>query len=152
MNSANEGRTSGFGIKLLQRSEEVISEHDFVVPLLQIVANIYENHNNGSELVTSYAWPNRPHNPGGGLTIRAIGRGLEEGLPITFNYSALVLFTRWLGQRYKPYKWTKFQCIYTWKEGEGEREIFTVAEGNYTSYRTSGGLVLRPSAPDTQTA
>ncbi|KAL8673546.1 MAG: hypothetical protein Q9168_002035 [Polycauliona sp. 1 TL-2023] len=102
------GDPSSFGIKLLERSEEMVASHDFLVPLIETVENIYNNHNNGSELVRQYAWPNNEI----GLRIGAVQGGLEEGLPITFTNRLMVRYSRWLGQIYKPYKWTKFQCVY----------------------------------------
>ncbi len=138
---------SSFGIKLLERSEELVPDRDFTVPLIEVVENIYNNRNNGSELVREYAWPNNAI----GLRIGAIQGGLEEGLPITFTNRLMVRYSRWLGQVYKPHKWTKFQCIYGWFIN-GKIHNFVIAEGNFTSFKTSSHLQLSPALPNTQTA
>ncbi|KAI4229658.1 MAG: hypothetical protein L6R36_000705 [Xanthoria steineri] len=138
---------SSFGIKLLERSEELVPDRDFTVPLIEVVENIYNNRNNRSELVREYAWPNDAI----GLRIGAVQGGLEEGLPITFTNRLMVQYSRWLAQVYKPYKWTKFQCIYGWFIN-GKFHNFVIAEGNFTSFKTSGHLQLSPALPNTQTA
>lgn len=123
-----------FGITPLNRSQDLTSYRVFLVPLIEVVEAIYRNRKNGSEPVTDYAWPNADT----GLRIRAIGRGKEEGLPITFTNDAMVVFTRWLGQIYKPYQWTHFQCNFGWLV-DGMIRGFAVAEGNYSSFPTRIG-------------
>ncbi|KAL8851111.1 MAG: hypothetical protein Q9221_004007 [Calogaya cf. arnoldii] len=90
---------SSFGIKLLERSEELMSEYNFTFSPIEVVEDIYNNHNNGSELVREYAWPNNNN----GLRIWAIQGGLEEGLPITFTNPLMVRYSRYSAQVYKPY-------------------------------------------------
>ncbi|KAI4099338.1 MAG: hypothetical protein LQ339_006013 [Xanthoria mediterranea] len=138
---------SSFGIKLLERSEEPVPDRDFTVPLIEVVENIYNNRNNRSELVREYAWPNNEI----GLRMGAVQGGLEEGLPITFTNRLMVQYSRWLAQVYKPYKWTKFQCIYGWFIN-GKIHHFVIAEGNFTSFKTSSHLQLNPALLNTQTA
>ena len=69
-----------------------------------------------------------------GLNISAVGRELEEGLPITFTNSAMVLFVRWLAQVYgrRPFHWCRFRCHFIWSElGGGELKDWVVAEGSF---------------------
>ncbi|KAL8682516.1 MAG: hypothetical protein Q9186_001463 [Xanthomendoza sp. 1 TL-2023] len=134
-----------FGITILERSQDLVSDRDFLVPLIEVVENVYRNHRNASAVVRSYAWPRSDM----GMRIGAIDRGRDEELSIAFNYDAMVLFTRWLGQSYKPYMWTKFQCHYGWRV-DGEVRKMVVAEGNFTSFKTAGPPILEQPARKSQ--
>lgn len=63
----------------------------------------------------------------------------------------MVLFTRWLGQSYLPYKWTKFQCVYGWEIDRKIRAV-VVAEGNFTSFDAGTQPEVGPPVPNRQTA
>ncbi|KAL9059081.1 MAG: hypothetical protein Q9206_001642 [Seirophora lacunosa] len=124
-----------FGISFLERSAEIITDRDFLVTALEVEENIYYEHNNFSELVTNYTWDISSYSP---LVISAVERGREEGLPITFNYGALVRFVRWLGQVSKAHKWQRFRCYFGWVE-EGKPKEFLVGEGNFTAFVPTAG-------------
>lgn len=107
---------SSFGISFVERSEDLVSERDFLVTALQVLQHIYDTRDNRSEIVTNWVWDLDPPSSTP-LNISAVGRGLEEGLPITFTNSAMVLFVRWLGQISRAHKWEIFRCHYGWREG-----------------------------------
>ena len=74
-------------------------------------------------------------NPGGTspINITAVGRGLEEGLPIAFTNRAMVQFIRNFAQSVRsPWAWVEFECSYSWDEPGKGRTRDLVAKGKFT--------------------
>ena len=136
---------TGFGTRILSHSSEVTTDYWFLLTLLSIEANIYDFYRNWSSTVENYvvkrASPTRPPSSTP-LNISAVGRGREPDIPVTFNYGALVLMLRWLGQTSgsrrpdmvpRTWKWVEFECVFWWREhAGGNSSVYTVAIGNFT--------------------
>ncbi|KAL8685584.1 MAG: hypothetical protein Q9218_007670 [Villophora microphyllina] len=128
---------SAFGISYDSHSSEHVTDYNFLITALQTMENIYDTSPNFSQAITNYAWVT--YDPTVSLNISAVGRGLEEGLPITFTNGAMVLFLRWLAQishEQGTWRWVEFSCFFYWQQGP-ERQVqnFLVAEGNFTAFR-----------------
>ncbi|KAL8680740.1 MAG: hypothetical protein Q9186_003087 [Xanthomendoza sp. 1 TL-2023] len=126
------GQITYFGITWTNRSKTSVSDRDFLLTGVEVLEDIYNNHANASEVVRHYQGPTVLMNPPG-LNIAAVGRGVEPGLPITFNNAAMVLFTRWLVQAFPPYRWYEFNCEYGVVVA-GKPVSFVVAKGQYTAF------------------
>ena len=127
----------GFGTTIKEHSTELVSDREYIMSAVILVENIYDTNSNYTELVQNYERKQRVQLPWWAqFNISAVGRGKEEGLPITFNNGAMVLFIRWLAQtsnRNRTYRWATFDCIFKWQQADGEVQRFVVAEGNFTS-------------------
>ena len=150
---------NAFGTRILSHSSELTTDYWFLLTLLSIEANIYDFYRNWSSTVDNYVFkranPPRPSlsTP---LNISAVGRGREPDIPITFNYGALVLMLRWLGQTSgsghskmvpRTWKWVEFACVFRWKEhAGGNSSDYTVAVGNFTPYGYTNVGSWEPSA------
>ncbi|KAI4276914.1 MAG: hypothetical protein LQ337_002161 [Flavoplaca oasis] len=61
-----------YGVDLIERSKDLLSDNrDFYVPMLYVLEDIYNFHENRSEVVKEYAWPDQDK----GLRIGAMGPG-----------------------------------------------------------------------------
>ena len=127
----------GFGTKIKEHSKELVSDRSYIMSALSLVEHIYDTNSNYTELVKNYQ--RKPHVQfprAASFNISAVGRGQEEGIPVTFNNDAMVLFIRWLAQtsdRNRTYRWATFDCVFNWRQPDGELQRFVVAEGNFTS-------------------
>ena len=127
----------GFGTTIKEHSKELVSDRSYIMSALILVEHIYDTNSNYTEPVQNYELQHRVQYPWfAQFNISAVGRGKEEGLPITFNNGAMVLFIRWLAQtsdRNRTYRWATFDCVFNWQQPGGEQQRFVVAEGNFTS-------------------
>ncbi|KAL8703286.1 MAG: hypothetical protein Q9201_003527 [Fulgogasparrea decipioides] len=120
-------------------SEEKTSEYNFLLTVITTLQAIYDENPNRSELVTRYIWPppSPPSSNAIAINISAVGRGREEGSPITFNYGALALCLRMIGECSSlsaAYRWLEFEFQIGWSQREGEATTaYAVARGNFTA-------------------
>lgn len=128
----NRHNITGIGLSYVEASEDDVSDRNYLVTDLLALEDIYNTRRNYSEVVTNYVYTNDNQTV---LNISAVNQGREEGLPITFDSAALVLFVRFLGEasRGRTYRWCKFYCQFSWQQESGESEAFIVAEGNFTA-------------------
>ncbi|KAL8935941.1 MAG: hypothetical protein Q9216_005184 [Gyalolechia sp. 2 TL-2023] len=126
---------TGIALSYEEHSEEFLPDQNYLVTGLYTLENIYHTHRNVSEVVTNYVYDytSEPYNSTV-LNISAVGRGREEGLPITFDYWWLVTFIRFFveASRGVTYKWLTFGCYFLWLQESGDSENFPVASGNFT--------------------
>ncbi|KAL8819076.1 MAG: hypothetical protein Q9223_002412 [Gallowayella weberi] len=145
------GDISYFGITWTDRSKATVSDRDFLLTGVEVLEDIYYNRGkNASDVVIHYQGPTVLMNPPA-LNISAIGRGVEPDLQITFDTTAMVLFTRWLVQAFQPYKWYEFHCEYG-VVVEGKPVTFVVAKGTYTALNLGASGSSARVPPDAQTA
>lgn len=115
-------------------SEEHTSDRNWFNTALQVLENIYDTRPNGSEIAAHYQWLLKP----GGtspIDITAVGRGLDEELPIAFDNRALVRFIRLFAQSVStPFTWVEFECFYSWNKAGMGRTKEMVAKGKFTPF------------------
>ncbi len=101
---------STWGINFIERSNVTVSDRFFLVSALWVLDDIYQNHNNQSEIVRNYKFgefvPGYPPL----LNISAVGRGLDAGSLFAFNNAAMVLFVGYLGEVSRAHRWETFGC------------------------------------------
>ena len=117
------------------RQPDYVSTYNFLMTCLEVAENIFHtlpNRGVGTQVaVDNYYWDG-PTVP---INISAVGKGLDNRLPIAFTSHRLILFVRFLGQIGRPFRWCNFECHFGWtKKGERRRRVDVVAEGRFEAF------------------
>ena len=149
--SENEIYVGGFGVKILEHSDDMIDRIDFAIGLLQIEEDAFfafyshwKTYQLG-ETVTNFTIKRPEYSYISTINVTAVGRGLDKDTILTYTYAQMTQTLRWLAQVVQPYRRCKFQYIILWKDPPKiEPRWEAVAEGVYEPF-----INLRQTRPPT---